>query len=927
MYPVSNEFLSAVRNNSRTINAIVSIGTTIIPVEGIVSFTIEESFGSNKMPTIGGATSSILTLEILNEYINGQVLIDRQIVPEVSILANGVEEWVKLGVFYADSTDITVDKLTTTIQCFDQMDRLDKYIYSTALTYPATVNDMLDEIEANYPVVFADYIRPMFEYIMYADLEAFTYGELETMQHETPVVFDVEGKPEGTLRQVLSKIAFRLGANAIFDREGKCTFKFLDYTAFQLSAENYYDYKLLSGSPNRISQLIVSTGQDGVEPIIVGDTSGVSLEIQTNVVDTELEVTGIFNRVYPLNFYSYDMELQGMPHMEVGDTFDFTDVENNQYRFAVVFHKLEFDGGLTSTFSVANPETSEKSIKVDQTTGTIGDSIVKVSKTMGEAIKNSTSLITGNQGGHVVMKLDSNNKPQEILILADSEDINTATKVWRWNASGLGYSSTGYNGDYGLAMTADGSIVADFITTGILNADLLRAGRIQKGVNFWDLDTGYFNFGGVLINDVNGTRIVAPSTLLLTVDSSNGLSVESSSFTTTLTARIFSGEDEVTSDYDQLQINWYKQVAGSERAYVGHGYTYNVPSGITKSTTYECVLEVKDVQDYLNTFNGDRILTISNDRIVVSGFSEPVFKLSFACTLVMDYQNVTTTINDKVDLKVDNNQMSVFNALTKNGAVQGLFMDANGDLYINGQYIQVGTINADKIFGGTLVVGGTGGQNGVIQVRNASNSPIINMNQNGIELVSGAKLISDGGILSQFIYNSFGFYADSFAMCGYWETSGGTDNMRTVLEGTIPSDFVIVSAELVIDIASKRFTNYLDQNNNGINGYRTVKNVRLSKNTGLTSAYWNELGYNEPNFPKDVKMIYDNGNSTNITSSTIGTWNPTAGSTIQSKSVDVKSHVTSGQRFRFLLDSSNADTTINNGGLAKMTLQVLGYKK
>lgn len=226
MYPVSNDFLVAVKESSRTVNAMVSIGTTIIPVDGIVSFTIEESFGSNKMPTIGGATSSILTLEILNEYIAGQILIDRQIVPEVSILVNGVEEWVKLGVFYADSTDITVDKLTTTIQCFDQMDRMAKYVYTTSLSFPATVEQVLNDIESNYPIVFSDYIRPMYEYIMYADLEAYTHGQLETMQHETPVTFNLEGKPEGTLRDVLSKIAFRLGANAIFDRDGKCNFKF-----------------------------------------------------------------------------------------------------------------------------------------------------------------------------------------------------------------------------------------------------------------------------------------------------------------------------------------------------------------------------------------------------------------------------------------------------------------------------------------------------------------------------------------------------------------------------------------------------------------------------------------------------------------------------------------------------------------------------
>ncbi|MBU5584548.1 hypothetical protein KQJ29_33765, partial [Enterococcus sp. S181_ASV_20] len=70
--------------------------------------------------------------------------------------------------------------------------------------------------------------------------------------------------------------------------------------------------------------------------------------------------------------------------------------------------------------------------------------------------------------GHVVI-YPSLADPQEILIM-DTMDINTAKKIWRWNAGGLGFSSTGYNGTYGLAMTNNGAIVADLITTGTLQA-------------------------------------------------------------------------------------------------------------------------------------------------------------------------------------------------------------------------------------------------------------------------------------------------------------------------------------------------------------------------------------------------------------------------------------------------------------------------
>lgn len=103
-----------------------------------------------------------------------------------------------------------------------------------------------------------------------------------------------------------------------------------------------------------------------------------------------------------------------------------------------------------------------------------------VKDTLQQSITQATQRITGNLGGHIViMDTDMDGTPDELLILGDSDDYTTAQKVWRWNSSGLGYSSTGYNGSYGLAMTSDGEIVADFITTGTLNADLIRAGHLD----------------------------------------------------------------------------------------------------------------------------------------------------------------------------------------------------------------------------------------------------------------------------------------------------------------------------------------------------------------------------------------------------------------------------------------------------------------
>lgn len=98
---------------------------------------------------------------------------------------------------------------------------------------------------------------------------------------------------------------------------------------------------------------------------------------------------------------------------------------------------------------------------------------------MNEAIAHATELITGNLGGYVILH-DSNGDgyPDEILIM-NTDDITTATQVWRFNKSGLGYA-TSYAGPYNtVALTSDGKINASAMTTGVLNADLIKAGTIE----------------------------------------------------------------------------------------------------------------------------------------------------------------------------------------------------------------------------------------------------------------------------------------------------------------------------------------------------------------------------------------------------------------------------------------------------------------
>lgn len=137
---------------------------------------------------------------------------------------------------------------------------------------------------------------------------------------------------------------------------------------------------------------------------------------------------------------------------------------------------------------------------------TVQSTVNKTRSDLERAIDRATQLITGNLGGYVVLHSSTGaDEPDEILVM-DKPEIEKATKVWRWNLAGWGYSSSGYGGPYRLAATMDGAINADFITTGTMSANLIRGGVLQStnGKFVSNLDTGVTTFnGGLVVNSDN----------------------------------------------------------------------------------------------------------------------------------------------------------------------------------------------------------------------------------------------------------------------------------------------------------------------------------------------------------------------------------------------------------------------------------------
>ena len=205
-----------------------------------------------------------------------------------------------------------------------------------------------------------------------------------------------------------------------------------------------------------------------------GITEEIALEQLRNITNTQYEL-GIDKPTMTIqvNFLElsrteeYKQNYSSMEKIYLGDFVEaIVPHLNLKEKLKVVSTKYDVLAQKYIEFELSNLDRKENSF-INSTKQLI-QKLEKVdTNVLNGARKNVTNLIANALGGNVY-------KTRNELFIMDSENPSEAKKVWRWNINGLGYSSTGISGPYGIAMTADGQIVADYITTGKLNANLIE---------------------------------------------------------------------------------------------------------------------------------------------------------------------------------------------------------------------------------------------------------------------------------------------------------------------------------------------------------------------------------------------------------------------------------------------------------------------
>ena len=312
-------------------------------------------------------------------------------------------------------------------------------------------------------------------------------------------------------------------------------------------------------------------------------------------------------------------------------------------------------------------------------------------------IKHATELLMDPGDSHVIFAgIDENGvrvygngtvrNPQEILIM-NSTNPATATQILRINKNGIGFADN-INGPYRSAWTLDGHFVADFITAGTINGNLIRAGILSDFnqstytlTNDRSLVPGKAYYIRALVPNYDATLTYAIGDLVRrngTVYKCTTVINEAESWTSSHWTTASS------QDYTYVRVNTpmpnelgsYYEVTNNHRNY------WNLETGefsLSAAATVggETIASQQDLSDLSDDIHDDMDELESNINSDMISMEERLTP-----------EELT--------------QQRVFNALTNNGQTMGIWLKASDNkLYINASYIATGVLadaNNNTIF-------------------------------------------------------------------------------------------------------------------------------------------------------------------------------------------------------------------------------------
>lgn len=469
MQSYSQAFHNAISANQRDIRGYIKFNGTFVldGAGGLVSFTTTQNAMDAERFCVGSVCSAMCEASFYNEGLEGSgvSLANSYFDAYIGVVTdpdNNTTEYVCVGRFYV--SEISRSTATTRIVGYDIAGRL-SMDYAPTVTAGSNgylamdiLNDIIDQTGVNGGQHFTTYGSTTYVPTLYEGTCRAQWGWLCSLIDGTASNYS-GSREESTLGYMKGYVVGNSAANP-----------------YAIDDSTTYMDGLSIGDEFTVTSFTSGTTE---EPIVVGNGTGV---YGLNPYMTQAVATTIEGTVDGYGYYPVTLHWRGDPCLDLMDELSVTSGENT---YNVVAMKIEttFNGGLEQTINCWGDSEEYYAMSTSPTQGAIN----RVSSLVQEI----QQAIETADGGVITKILDTDGTWKE-LVIANNQDLDQATSVWRFNINGLAHSNRYQGGTYTLAMDTQGRIVANVIQTGIL--------QDAQGNNSWNLDTGALTITNGSIN-------------------------------------------------------------------------------------------------------------------------------------------------------------------------------------------------------------------------------------------------------------------------------------------------------------------------------------------------------------------------------------------------------------------------------------------
>lgn len=450
------------------------VSDKVVVTDGLLSLSVTQVLNGDEDATVGSVGSSSYSATFNNPSPTYNYRDKIAFIESGVLLADGTYYYTPCGYFATEKPETDDDGKTLTVTGYDEIDKMGgKWTPSITVTDTTTLKDVVENIASMHGLS-----------VTYVD----TAAQTALKNHVIGVATAAE-LTEQSERDVLGYCVGCAGMSARVNTVGKL------YISWFFSPGSTYDYTVTAdvqwengfkkSAESAVKIEAVTAGED--EDVYTKGT-GVPLSF-VNPLVTHAEIDAIYARYNGRTWYPSTCTWRGDPCVEVGDIITVKDKNNKSYTVYVAQQELDLFGGLQSTITSPNLDTTEMSF--DSVSASVKLELSKVKNSMEAAIKAATDAINGANGGYYrILDLDKDGNPDGWECFATD-----GLQGVKCTYGGIGCTTDGGK-TYTNAMTGAG-INATAITTGIITGG-------TNGFSF-NLETGHIEASDINITggDIN----------------------------------------------------------------------------------------------------------------------------------------------------------------------------------------------------------------------------------------------------------------------------------------------------------------------------------------------------------------------------------------------------------------------------------------